>query len=161
MQSGKSTGQLEPGAAADTPDPTTVIEVRAQLRQGPQRREIALALNMAELFRPHPPRDGSDFHHRRKSLLAQRPAHADRHLPHRAQGATDHHRLAGNDRLDHPGRRVRRQLLRVHAPQQVVSQKRIHHCALSNWRTLLDAARLAAPRRPLRSGPAAATSSIA
>ena len=41
----------------------------------------------------------------------------------RAQGATDHHWLAGTDRLDHPRRHIRRQLLRGHAPQQVVSQK--------------------------------------
>ena len=50
MQRCKAAGQLEPGAAADTPDPTAGIEYRAQLSQGCKRRQVTVDNDVTQLL---------------------------------------------------------------------------------------------------------------
>src|SRR5690349_8981179 len=100
MQGCDATGQLEAGTAADTPGPTAGIECGAQLSQGFERWQVAVALDVAKRFRADTTGYRVHCHRRPIALFTQTSTHADRNPIRRRHCTAHHHGLTGADRLD-------------------------------------------------------------
>ncbi|MNN24404.1 hypothetical protein D3C81_1378360 [compost metagenome] len=95
MHRGKTTGQFKPDTAADTPDPTAIVEHRPQLFERLHDRQIALAVDVTQRLRTDPTGNRIERHKRRQPLLAQHTAHAHRDKTFSTQRPPHYHRLPG------------------------------------------------------------------
>src|SRR5690606_23454675 len=86
-------GQLEPGTATDTTDPTAVVEHRSQLIEGAYCRQIPFDQDVTQRFRLDASLNPFDPHDRCKALFTQTPTYSDRDFARRAQRPSNHHWL--------------------------------------------------------------------